>query len=306
MGLVLQLIGSFVDEVIVFAHDHQEVVQGAVGIGVGGQAAAFAGDLLEDGLQHFQVKGAVGAAFAELDGIAHARFHHGHVDGGGPGGEPAGHTLLIQLLLDGAQHEGNVAFMAGHIDAQGCGIAVIGAGAALLGIDGALLQNGDDQRLLHGAVGGEEGGILAILGHLPGHILQDELLGAGNAGVAGGIGSGHVHIFNAQGLACGDHLLAPGGDGGIGQVAGKGIVDEGLGAHHVGQRGDGVAHGQLIRQEADVRLGGHNRRVFRHNAADEQHVGAGLPFPPSASSVEYTTAGSEILMSLIPFDVSIS
>ena len=29
-------------------------------------------------------------------------------------------------------------------------------------------------------------------------------------------------------------------------------------------------------------------------------------FPPSASSVEYTTAGSEILMSLIPFDVSIS
>ena len=150
--------------------------------------------------------------------------------------------------------------------------------AARLRIVGVRLgQDRGLQRLLHRAVGGEEGDLLAReLFHLQRHILEDELLRAGDAGVAGRVRSGGFHILDAQRLAVGLEEGLAGSDGLHRQVAREGVVHEHLDAPVGAGLDDGVALARLVRVEHDVRGGGDDVRILLRHAGDQQDVVAHL------------------------------
>jgi len=82
------------------------------------------------------------------------------------------------------------------IDVQTSGIAMVGAWAALLWINGAVFPDGADQRFLHGTVGGEESCVFAVSSDLPWNILSNKLLCAGDTSVAGWIRGVDFHEFD--------------------------------------------------------------------------------------------------------------
>ena len=263
-------------EIVEGAQDHKEVVQLAVGVGVVGDGSRITSDLLHL-LQQSSFIAALGdLAIAPLDGVLHAGLDHHHVHRHSPGGHPAGVAVLGNLGLDLLQHVVNVTFVAFRGDVKGRGIAVVGRGAALLGIDGAQLRTLLDQGNLHGAVGAEEGSVLAVLIHIDLDVLGDPGLSAGNTGITGGIGSGGFDILNAQLSAALFHLRLTAGDGGVAQVPLEGDVHEGLGALLGGLVDDGGAHGDFVSQQADVGSGGDDRGILRADAGDEQDVIPGL------------------------------
>ncbi len=98
---------------------------------------------------------------------------------------------------------------------------MIGAGAALLRIDGAIFPNGADKGFLHGTVGGEEGCVFAIGGNLPWHVLGNKLLCTRDTSVAGGIGGVDFYQFDTEFSAGFLHDLKPTGNGGVRQMAGE-------------------------------------------------------------------------------------
>ena len=180
--------------------------------------------------------------------------------------------MLGQLLGDGLQSGLVVAQL--KLQAQGGREAMVGAGAAGQRIVGIVqIQHGGLHGGLHGAVGGEEGNLLVgILGSLLGHVLQDELLGAGGAGLAGGVGSGHVHELNAQSLGVGLEDVVAAHDGLHGHVAREGIVHEHVDAPLGALFHDGVALAGLVGVHDDVSRIGDNGGVFLRGAGDEEDV----------------------------------
>ena len=166
--------------------------------------------------------------------------------------------------------------MTGNINAESCGIAVIGTRAALLREDSLLLGNGADQRLLHSAVGGEERGVDAILLDVLGNVLNDPLLCTGNAGITGRVGSGSFYILNAKLLTGLLEQLAACCDCSIREVTGKGDVNEGLGTLLLSLLDNCCALRDLIGEHADVSLGSDDCGILCANAADEKHIGTSL------------------------------
>ena len=180
--------------------------------------------------------------------------------------------MLGELLGDGLQRGLVVAQL--KLQAQRGREAMVGAGAAGQRIVGVVQV--EDRGLhggLHGAVGGEEGNLLVgVLGSLLGHVLQHELLGAGGAGLAGGVGSGHVHKLNAQRLGVGLEDVVAAHDGLHGHVAREGVVHEDIDAPLGALFHDGVALAGLVGVHDDVSSLGDDGGVFLRGAGDEEDV----------------------------------
>ena len=153
---------------------------------------------------------------------------------------------------------------------------MVGRGAALLGIDSAQLSTLLDQGNLHGAVGAEECGVLAVLVNVDLDVLGDPSLCAGNASVAGGIGSGSLDVLDAQLSAASLEACLTAGDGSVAQVALEGDVDEGLCALSSSLVDDGGAHCDLVDQQDHVSSSSDDSGILSSDACDEQDVVTGL------------------------------
>ena len=129
-----------------------------------------------------------------------------------------------------------------------------------------------DQRYLHGAVGGEEAGVLAVLGDHLRNVFQDEHLGAGDTSVRGGVGSGGIHKFDAQLFALGLDQVAAAGQRGLRHVAGEAVVHEGLAAHVIGLLRNGGTLVDLVDGDDDVGTGYDVIRILLRRAVDDQQV----------------------------------
>ncbi len=153
-----------------------------------------------------------------------------------------------------------------------------GAGAAGQGIIGIrLLEDGRLQGFLHAAVGDEEGNLLAgVLFHDLGHVREDEGLGAGHAGVTGGVGRVAQNQFDAGQFRFFLHDVEAGDDGFIAHVAGKGVMDQDVSAPFLGGFNDLIAAVDFVNAHDNVSSAGDIGRVFRGDTGDEQDVRAGF------------------------------
>ena len=143
------------------------------------------------------------------EGILGAGNGVGYGSGNRPGGEVTGQSSVSDVLLLGCDSGLKAAYQIFRaLYTESAGESMIGAGAAGLYIVSAGVINSLDEGNLHSAVGGEEGGLLAVFFYLLRYVLQNELLGAGKAGVASRIGSGGVYKLNAQLFALGLDLIA--------------------------------------------------------------------------------------------------
>ncbi len=150
------------------------------------------------------------------------------------------------------------------------------ARAALLGEDRPGLENCGDQRFLHAAVGGEERDVLAVLGYLPRHVLQDELLSRREAALAHRVRSGHEDELHPEFLTLLLHQVAPGCQVIHGHVARERVVQELLSAQLLGQLRNGLAAGRVVRDQGNVGFLFHNGRILMRFADHEQDVGPEL------------------------------
>ena len=151
---------------------------------------------------------------------------------------------------------------------------MVGRGAAGLGIVCiGLIQASSLQRGLHTAVGGEECDLLAfVLSQLLGDVLQDELLGSGQASLSGGVGSGNVDQLDAQSVSVLLHQLVTANDQLHSHVAGEGVVDQNIDAPVSTGLHDGVALSDFVSVHDDVSSSGDNSGVFLRSAGDQQDV----------------------------------
>ena len=80
-----------------------------------------------------------------------------------------GAALARRCLVDGFEDSVHIALhILGDGQAQCTHVAMGRAPAALLGEDGPGLEGFGDQRLLHGAVGGKQGNVFAVLSYRSG------------------------------------------------------------------------------------------------------------------------------------------
>ena len=151
---------------------------------------------------------------------------------------------------------------------------MVGAGAAGLGIVSVgLIQAGSLQRGLHTAVGGEEGNLLAlVLGQLLGDILQNELLGSGQASLSGGVGSGDINQLDAQSVSVLLQQVVTANDQLHSHVTGEGVVDEHINAPLCAGLHDGVALSDFVSVHDNVSSSGDNGGIFLRSAGDQQDV----------------------------------
>src|SRR5439155_85826 len=122
-------------------------------------------------------------------------------------------------------------------------------------------------------VGGVEGGLLAELLHLAGHVLQDELLRRREAAFAHGVGRGHEMELDAALLAFLLHDVAPLGHEGLGHVAGERVVDEMLDPHPGRFLDDAYPARRLVGPDHDVARPLHHVRVLVRVDEPEQDGG---------------------------------
>ena len=151
---------------------------------------------------------------------------------------------------------------------------MVGRGAAGLGIVCVgLIQASSLQRGLHTAVGGEESDLLAfVLSQLLGDILQDELLGSGQASLSGGVGSGNVNQLDAQSVSILLHQLMTANDQLHSHVTGEGVVDQNVNFPVSAGFQDGVALCNFVSVHNDVSSSGDDGGVFLRSTSDQQDV----------------------------------
>ena len=161
-----------------------------------------------------------------------------------------------------------------NLKAEGSRERMIRARAARLRIVGVrLIEDRGLKRLLHSAVGGEEGNLLALeLLQLERHVFKDELLRARNAGVAGRVRRGRLDVLDAQrrGVLLQQRLTS--GDGLHREVAREGVMHEHINAPLGAGLHDGVALLRFVGVEHEVGSRGDDGRVFLRHARDQQHV----------------------------------
>ena len=194
-----------------------------------------------------------------------------------PGAEAALAAGVHNGLLHLGQNGVEVAGLSGQVQiAQGIGIAHERRGQVGLDEVAAQLQQALQQGSGMGVVGAEVGGILTVLLDPLGGLLQHVGLGAGDAHVGGGIGSGlqdELHAELLAGLLHDGHTAA---HGLIGHVPGEGDVDKGVAAQLVGGADDQVAAGDEVVVAHQVGGGAHHGQILVGLAGDAQDVGAAL------------------------------
>ena len=259
------------------AQDHEEVVQLANSlILVAGDGSFAASQLGEDGGHSSHVAAVSDLAVDPLGCVLEASLDHAHVDRDGPGGHTAGVAILSDLSGDLLQHVLDITLVALSRDVESGGISVVGRGAALLGVDRAQLSTLLDQGNLHGAVGAEESGVLAVLVNVDLDVLGDPSLCAGDTSIAGGIGSGSFDILDAQLSAASLEASLTAGDGSVAQMTLEGDVDESLSTLSSSLVDDSGTHCDLVDQQDHVSSSSDDSGVLSSDTCDEQDVVTGL------------------------------
>ncbi len=127
-----------------------------------------------------------------------------------------------------------------------------------------------------GVVGAEKGGLRAVLIQPRGHFFQNELLRAGHAHVAGGVGSGFEMEVDAEVLAGRFHDVATTRKQFVAHVAGEGNMHKIGDAQLLGGIDDQITARDVV--GIDGQVGGRfdDARVLVGLAREEQDVGTGF------------------------------
>ena len=201
-------------------------------------------------------------------------------DGVAVGVSPGAEAVSAALFVDGSLNLGQdllkVAGLFGQIQAQSAGIAHQRRGQVSLDEVSAVLQQLLQQGLGVGIVGAEVSSLFAV--HLSplGNLLQNVSLGAGDAHVGGGIGSGLQNKLHAELVAGGLHNGHTAGHGLIGHVAGEGDVHEGVTAQLVSGTDDQIATGNEVVVGGQVSSGTDLGQVLMGLTGNTDDVGAAL------------------------------
>ena len=193
-----------------------------------------------------------------------------------PRAHASGATLGDNGVFHSLQDRGEIARHVGKLDAQSAGIAH--QRRRKIGFDEEALALGDplQQRLGFGVVGAEESGVGAILVKPLRNVLEDELLRAGHADVAGGIGSALEVILHPQIVAGGFHDLGATRHKLIAHVTGEGDMDEIGAAQLVGGEDDQIAAGDAVGVNDKIPGRGDDAGILVVLAGKQQDVGPGF------------------------------